>query len=257
MMKHLTSILFVGSLLAATAAAEEPLDQGQVMVGLDGGGILNPAPPAPAVIGADGHGQFLPPTAEVIVGADGHGQFLPPPAEVTDTQLVDVKLVSPTSELLGADGHGVFVPPSEQEELLDGSGDVPAIVDHWGDHWTLTHFNNDTVCFDDGRDTTVGTTTGCWSSRSFHMLTGFLTISFWSTVLLVVWMACRLRGATRRNRELTNRIAAMLEGRIASEFGAFVQSDPLALDDDGIMLVPPSYIDTANKEGIKRSSTMA
>jgi hypothetical protein len=235
--------MFAALLLATTstsAFAQQP-------VGVDGGGVFNP------LLGADGHGQHLEPPADVtetdfdldtakaqvlggdggvyhtkeaaLLGADGHGQYQPLAAgKVTSTQLVTEALEGGSGDATtDSDSESTSSPSIVTAASVTCTGDDDDDDDCDDEFWVVTHYNNDTVCFDDGD---AEEPTRCISSWSFHMLAVFSHLMFWSVVVLFFCMGWTIHKKNQMNRQLVNRMAIMLEG-----------------EGDRVLLVPPSYLD--------------
>lgn len=203
-----------------------PAASQQTILGADGHGQLQvplddqPAP-APAILGADGHGQHVPAASQQILGADGHGQ-----QHIDQTELITSTNLSP--EIAGSGGSG-----GDDDAAADDDDDADGF-------WTITHWSNDTVCFDDGEGGDDDAGTWCMSSFYWRLYSIGSHLLAFMVFCVLIMQCCIIRKKTRANRELVNKLAVLQTINNSldddSAYGAFVQSSA-----DTVALVPPSY----------------
>lgn len=264
--RYVAAVCFVG-----LAVAQQPVDQ--VILGADGHGQQNilganghgrqQNDDQVAILGADDHGVLNSPTQTTftgkpltetkhLLGADGHGTYTPlkevPAGEAaTDTQPTPAVVTQTQPVMLGAVSHGELL----DTETPDGSGedddaganavDADDDVDDDADSsswWSFTHYNNDTVCFNDGAADDDDDSSGCWSSFYWHTIAIGSHLFGWF-ILFLIFAQCWISSKkTRIIRELRNKVAVMqtINNSLDDQtFGSFVQAG------DTVALVPPSY----------------
>lgn len=201
-----------------------PAASQQTILGADGHGQLK-APlddqpvPAPAILGADGHGQHVP-ASQTTFGANGHGQHI----DLTDELITSTNL---SPEIAGSGGSG-------------GDDDVADDDDDADGFWTITHWSNDTVCFDYGEGGDDDAGTWCMSSFYWKLYSIGSHLLAFMVLCVLIMQCCIIQKKTRANRELANKLAVLqtINNSLDDDnaYGAFVQSSA-----DTVSLVPPSY----------------